>query len=369
MSDRIHRSIVAKTVALLGVAGTVAALTAPMMATATPRVSIHPHSKSLTAYYPADPNECPPPSPDQGIDHWNKIYPGIAEPDRGVTLCVGMGGALANEPYAYLQLISPDEGARIHLISDPQECPGPNGCTAAWQFPFLKRTAEEWFTGMPDINTTLDPDQLFSVTNAGFFVEDRNDHPTSPLSLPEAKVELPGQQLSSSGWALGNHDDPAWTALKEAAWITDPTQITYGGQRVVMWDFGDRWTGAYTEWDAQMYLRGPVGEDEPSDGLVGFTMAQTGVDERARRTVLAEADGGSGLNDFVILSTAHAYTLPEVSNILDDIGALSYDRMQLDGGGSTQTFNKLGGTASLSSNSPFELRKVPEVFAVYEAPE
>jgi hypothetical protein len=326
------------------------------------------------AAYPEVSTDCPAGNLDYGIDHWNKIYPGIAQPDRGVTLCQGMGGALANEVYAYLQIVRPAAGGRLRVVSQ-RACDATLSCSdeESWEHQFVKHTAEDWFMNFDDFVPPLldvDSTNLFSTTNAGFFVDTDNSHPTSALSLPEVKIEYPGSAVSTSGWAFGNHLDPAWGATKEGIGMTNPQDL-----QQPQWFAAFPAPTEYTFDDILSHLERP---EYLTDGLFGFDMAQTSADEYARRTVvgtkmyLAAPDVYGA--EAVILTTTHHYSLEELGAFFVDMGVYGPEyehdaRLQLDGGNSTSMFNKLGGVYSIQSSYPTGARKVPEVLAVYEAPE
>ena len=383
--DRVRRRFVSR--ALCCVAALVAAT-----AMAAP--------SSALASYPAVQTDCPTgDASGTQIDHWNKIYPGIGQPDRGVTLCVGMGGPLANEPYAYLQIVRPGAGAKMRIVSTvaPQNVQPP-GVPSPWGGPaetlFEKRTAEDWFTGMATYNEAPDASNLFSTANAGFFISTTD--PLTKLSLPEAQMDgvtwdnpwwpkQPSGTLDSTGWAIATKDAPApdfaWNADKKYLKLNalgglDPLdgldpEVT---QNVTIGDFPQH----YNEYqDIPTAFLGPYDPFHPDnwwypqmpDGLVGFTAEQPGADEFARRTMVGITDG-DGWNAVNILSTAHSYSIGEMGTMLDDLGVDSNQRIQLDGGHSAQMFNKLGGVYSLQGTpAPLTERPVPQVLAVFEAPE
>ena len=311
------------------------------------------------------------------VDHFDKVYPNL-QTYRGVILCVGMADQTANIPQVYLQILRPDLGADMRIVSQPMT-----------NYPgildqFNKHTAEEWFMGMGTYNPVPSADRLFSATTAGFFVDD-SDNPTTMLSLAETdstwvppvypdEPPQPNGRTVTWGWAWATaflppeEQDFAWNAEKRYLVddVQDPartTQVTIG-DFPTHYDTIDYHDGTYL-YD---YLTGPP----YVDGIVGFNPRQvSGSDQIARRDFVGVRNGvtanQSAYQEVAILTTANAYSTDEMGFMLDDLAIPESNRIQLDGGHSAQMFNKLGPTWSMQgSPAPIVERKIPSVLAVYE---
>jgi len=276
---------------------------------------------------------CPTDTPGVNIDTWNEIYRG-----RGVTFCEG---TYLGAQQAFVQVVDLAAGAKMRLVSEVA-ADSPQQCTSDTRF--NKRTADEWFISMASFVSDPPIDRLFSTTNASFFVETSGS--TTALSLPETR----GNLCRSAGYALNNHSDFAWDAAKR--------------------DFSLAENGGYQYYSLTSFPQHYAQQDVYTsyyDQIVGFApMQPSGGDTYARRTAL-----GIGNQRVYIVTTIASYSLGEVQAFMNALGVPGdayTTRIQLDGGGSTQTHNILGYNIDSSIPFPIGPRAVPEVFAVYLAP-
>ena len=276
---------------------------------------------SPTAVEGSDPNleGCPSATygEDYGVDHWEETYR-----DRGVTLCAGIAPELS-VVNVNLQIVDLNAGAKIHIVSETAA--GSGECYPGTLF--NKKTAEDWFDAIPNLGFAEPSENLFSTTNAGFFISTEGSD-TTALSLPESRFDT----CRSKGWALAtqyeNPPDPAWDAAKLRLWFG--SYYTQGYQSAGIQQF----SGHYTDYDAGLY------NAYQQDQLVAFNPMEGDLDQHSPRTFV-----GVRANKVYIISIAAYLTLGEVGYLTGGelgLSDLYYQIIQLDGGGSTQTFNVIG---------------------------
>jgi Phosphodiester glycosidase len=255
---------------------------------------------------------------------------------RGVTVCRGFATGPSNWT-ALVQIVGLADGAKLRLVS--QYTPGQvHPLPTEWKF--QKRTAEGWYNWIRAGNVqTPGTGRLLSTTNASFFADTSSS--SSPLSLPE----MTEASIRSWGWAFNHNGDAAWNALKRKLVIGTPN---YTPQSVRVSSFPTH----YFATDI------PEGFSGGYDATVGFEPLFGSGSDCSRRTFL----GVSGTTAY-LLTTRNCYTLSQAQSIVQRFSA-GATTIQLDGGGSTQTYSN-------NINARFGSivgRTVPDVLAVYTAP-
>jgi len=310
------------------------------------------------------------------ISEWQTTWPPNRETNpKGVTMCLGEQGIWGTDK-GWLQMVDLGDGARLRLMAQvsPASRYGERN-SGAIEDPdtlYTKRTATDWYQWMRELNPE-DPHyeempetgRLFSVTNASFFKETRNELPTK---LPFPFFTAGGHDTLGVSTVLRDAD---WAAEKKALEIGDiegwpeeaeeePVEIH---QTVKLEGFPARY-----RWEDVSNLINEFESGEPyvsglSDGLVSFApwyrIGEAGEEYKNRRNYL----GVYGDTVYIFTSDAN-YTNEEAYAIMREIQP-GMDVIQLDGGGSAQLYSAYG---EMDSSIPIFNRKVPNVLAIFRAP-
>jgi hypothetical protein len=292
---------------------------------------------SASAYVP-----CPTVTvPSADVTGWATEWPTPGADPKGVTECLVLQSTL---DMGYLQIVDLRDGAKLRLHA---EVPWP------WEpgrdVLFKKHTASDWYSfirahGGEDRYNDPAASRLFSTTNASFFKNADNGEQTK-LPFPH----LSWSEFESEGVAAPG--DPDWEAPKRSLRIgyTD-TAI----QKVRVASFPTYYT-VDDFWDV-IYTPGTF---EATDATIGFDPLHA-VGTVSRRNYL----GVSG-SVVYILTTNTDITNAQAMDVMQTVKP-GMAVVQLDGGGSAQTYSEYG---EIDSSIPWPLaREVPDVLAVYRAP-
>lgn len=279
--------------------------------------------------------------------------------DRGVTLCRGdlAEGPPPETPAALVQIVDFAAGAKLRLISEPVDPQSPPAEDSVYR----KREAFEWFSYIQSNVPIPAPGRLFSTTNASFFTNTSDSE--TPLSLPElTRFKFPGSPVidpvATFGLAFFDNSDPAWVGLKRGLRVGANLETT---QNVELFDFPTNYDIADIADAFDLgATEGPACGIGVSclDATVAFHPSYDSGEDSARRTYV----GIDATNKVYVLAATVGLTFSEAQDILGSFGSVA--EVQLDGGGSTQTFDiSTGGFRSVIQ------RPVPDVLAVYLSPE
>lgn len=278
------------------------------------------------------------------IGWWQK------ESDVGIAECGQTGG---RGEIWNLIVINPNEGAKMRIVSQHDtSSPQPPSEDAA----FRKKSADEWADYI--LSNNVGPpssSKLSHVVNAGFLVTDTGS--SSPLSLPEKR----SGSLKTYGYALAHTTDWAfgWPD-KRYIKLGDPNELR---QWADVGPFPYPWGSpppGYTKNDVDDVFYYAY------DATVAYGphSAPSEADAKKRRTFFLKDINSERA---YILTTSSA-TLADVNSKVEQLHAqnpeiLIWDdqRVQLDGGRSTQTY-------SVKRDSWWVgpiWRRVPEVLAIY----
>lgn len=287
-------------------------------------------------------------------------YGSITTP--GVALCEGVIGSVAEG--FNLTWVDLTAGAQMRVVSDHVEGSGHGGDAR-----FHKRSMSGWWDYLKNwegpINPT--PDRLAYVVNAGFMIETSGT--TTPLSLPEIRTE---GQVMSTGYAEVDRTDAAWGVVpKMALFLGDPNSPTR--QQANIYGWGDQVTGAYDVAYVHRVLV-PIAYDLAS-GFPSWKAPFEGDVDRPRTFAFKHYDSDLGHNllgimtymDPLLGGVTLAEMNAEIRRIVGwNVGGLT---IQFDGGRSTSYCAEIDTGRYCEYPGPLGGRDVPEVLAVYSAPE
>jgi phosphodiester glycosidase len=298
---------------------------------------------------------------------WETSWPTEARVNpKGVTLC---RGAIGGTTPAYLQMVDLGDGAKIRLHADVD----PESPPASFSEPntlYRKRVASEWYSWIRSLPNTeqyqpyLEPDdsRLFSITNATFFTDIRNENQTTlpfplmtwaltetlGLSFRRAFPRYPQEEeLIEPEEARADED---YEAPKKALLID--AEFWEGSQQVRIQRFASRYEfETINEWFEN------IETFYPADAAVSFP-PEYRIGELHRRTYV-----GVWGDTVYIFVTQASMTNADASAMMQEIQP-GMEVIQMDGGASTQFYSRYGAVASSASPA----QEVPNVLAVYTAP-
>jgi hypothetical protein len=309
-----------------------------------------------------------------GVITWAPLWGTRRETAKGVTLCKGVAEGFEHTA-GYLEIVDLGDGAKIRLQAQ-DDITRPHG-TREPTTPYIKRTSQgwyEWIRGLrstPENLTWLTPEKelLFSVTNATFFKDTRNEnnetalpfpfmfdfsHDTYGMALKEAYPAFP-----RSGWGfetpLPNYDYDAPKSVLQL----DSEMRPEVAQRVRIRGFRERYEVAEVN---AWYSSHPEDPFSIKDAAVLFRpeFDLGGEGEAKRRTYV----GVWGQIVYVWV-TADAFTNAQANAAMLEINP-GMDVIQMDGGGSSQFYSEYGLMPSFAGPlSPS--REVPTVLSIYRA--
>jgi hypothetical protein len=312
--------------------------------------------------------------PSARITEWTNQYGTSRETAKGVTLCEGDDGLNTR---GFLQIVDLGDGAKIRLQAK-DDISRPHG-TQEPGTPYMKRTSQAWYEWIRGLRSesrnlawlTPGKEKLFSVTNATFFKDTRNEveetalpfpfmfdyaHDTFGMAIREAYPAFPRPE-----WGFEtqrpNFD---YDAPKSVLQLNSEMRPEVA-QRVRIRGFRARYLPAeVNEW-YRFHSEDPFSIRDAAVSFAGEFDNSGGERSSNRRTYV-----GVWGQIVYIWTSDDEYTNEEANATMLEINP-GMDVIQMDGGGSTQFYSEYGHLLSWSWRT-LEQRDVPTVLSVYRGP-
>jgi hypothetical protein len=308
------------------------------------------------------------------VSQWSTRWPTAGANAKGVTLCQGYESPINNITSGYLQIADLNDGAKVRLQADlAPESPWP--WTLEPDTVLRKRTASAWYSWLRSLEPETpwvweahlesinpEPTRLFSVTNATFFKDSRNEYETMvPLPFGSARITSWGaawreaHREAAPEWPSGEAGpisrNADYEAPKKVMLIGETTLESVEVNQVArVSSFPAQYEWEYTVWE-----RLTMPEQPEWDYAVSFT-PEYPVGTSNQRTYV-----GVYQNKVYIFVTKVGLTNAQARNTMLEIQP-GMEVIQMDGGGSTSFYSAYGALASPIG------REVANVLAIYRAP-